>query len=179
MRIKRAEDMGLVVLHVQGRDRFVMQCDCGAKETLGGDAGASETVMIKKTQQSEWRHQRKIFTCPNCLKKEQDVSNQNNATPSIKIISAVTRLLDEVYDESKGRYFEDNNDDTVAESTGASVKAVTAIRIDLFGEMKEAPEVMSLRQDLFAAQDMLTEIQGVVTELMQRLQNISQPRKVA
>lgn len=118
-----------------------------------------EDPIAKWFSNKGWTFTKKSVICPSCkvapkqikgIKKVSLVSPRvaPPATFPVKTLLAVQAALEVAYDEAAGRYKLNHSDDTVAKVTGFFPSVVQAIRVEIYGEPKEAPEIARLRRDI-------------------------------
>ena len=95
--------------------------------------------------------------------------NTNNTTladnPVLKAVSVDThkatakmhRFLTEYFDAEEGVFVEGWDDDRIAKESGMSASHVTEVRNLAYGELKEPDELIELKKDIKALNDLITE----------------------
>ena len=136
-------------------------------------------VIDKKFAQKGWKLDPHV--CPTCIEqakaaKQQTKKEQPEMTvtkintpladnPVLKAVSVDThkatakmhRLLAEWFDDDGGVYAEGWNDDRIAKESGMSTSHVTEVRNLAYGELKEPDELVELKRDIKALNDLITE----------------------
>lgn len=155
-------------------------------------------ILDKKFVQKGWKLDPHV--CPACVaraktekqqsKKEQTQMNTaKTATPLadnpvLKAVSVDThkatakmhRLLTEHFDADDGVFSEGWNDDRIAKESGMSASHVTEVRNLAYGELKEPDELIELKKDIKALNDLVSETlvaaQKEVNALNKRVEDI-------
>ena len=135
-------------------------------------------LLDKKFGQKGWGVDPHV--CPTCVantkaekaakrqtKKEQTTMNVTKMAdnPVLKAVSVDThkatakmhRLLTEYFDTEEGVFSEGWNDDRIAKESGMSASHVTEVRSLAYGELKEPDELVELKRDIKALNDLITE----------------------
>lgn len=85
------------------------------------------------------------------------MSNTKPSPAAMKAQAAMFRLLSDRFDPDAGRYEAGWDDKKIAAETGLSPDVVAEFRKAGFGEMKEAPELASIRKDVNALEQLARE----------------------
>lgn len=136
------------------------------------------SMLDKKFTQKGWKLDPHI--CPACVEKEkadrqtkkEQAQMQKTNTPApladnpvLKAVSVDThkatakmhRLLTEHFDADDGVYSEGWDDDRVAKESGMSASHVAEVRNLAYGELKEPDELVELKKDIKALNDLIAE----------------------
>jgi hypothetical protein len=115
--------------------------------------------MDQKFRQAGWSLDPNI--CPDCLRKTKEkrtAAMASNASPAaMKAQAAMFQHLTANFDTDAGRYAKGWSDKVIADKTGLSVEHVAAFRTAAFGELKDSPEIVSLRAEIAALENLVTE----------------------
>lgn len=114
--------------------------------------------MDQKFRQAGWSIDPHV--CPDCIRqsKEKRTAMASNASPAaMKAQAAMFQHLTAHFDVEAGRYEKGWSDQVIAEKTGLSAEHVAAFRTAGFGELKDAPEIVALRADIAALENLVTE----------------------
>lgn len=135
-------------------------------------------MLDKKFAQKGWKLDPHI--CPACIEKEKAEKQTKKEQAQMQKINALTpladnpvlkavsvdahkatakmhRLLTEYFDAEEGVYSEDWNDDRIAKESGMSASHVAEVRKLAYGELKEPDELVELKKDIKALNDLITE----------------------
>ena len=115
--------------------------------------------MDQKFRQAGWSLDPNI--CPDCLrqsKEQRTAAMASNASPAaMKAQAAMFSHRTANFDAETGRYAKGWSDKVIAEKTNLSVEHVAAFREAGFGELKDSPEIVALRADIAALENLVTE----------------------
>lgn len=81
------------------------------------------------------------------------------SAPAHKATAKMHRLLDSHFSSDEGRYEEGWDDERIAFECGLAAQYVGEVRDIAYGELKESPELVALRNDIKALRDLITEQQ--------------------
>lgn len=137
-----------------------LQCSrCPTVGELNCRAMMPPDKMDQKFRQAGW--QLDPHACPDCLRKTKEkrtAAMATNASPAaMKAQAAMFQHLTANFDTEAGRYAKGWSDKVIAEKTGLSVEHVAAFREAGFGELKDSPEIVALRADIAALENLVTE----------------------
>lgn len=132
---------------------------CGKVGDLKCRAILPDEQIDRKFRQSGWRLDPAV--CPDCIrqsKEERAADMASNVSPAaMKAQAAMFQYLQTAFDVETGRYGKGWSDKVIADKTGLSVEHVAAFRAAAFGELKDAPEIVALRADIAALENLVTE----------------------
>jgi hypothetical protein len=158
---------------------------CGEKGTINLTALPPPEIIDKKLVQRGWELDPNV--CPDCvtkkkrakaaareaIKKEQKTMNVATTkpvgpladNPALKAVSAdlhkatakMHQLLAIHFDVDEGRFAEGWNDERIAKESGIVPVHVTEVRNVAYGELKEPEEIATLRRDIKALNELITE----------------------
>jgi hypothetical protein len=115
--------------------------------------------MDQKFRQAGWTLDPHV--CPDCIrqsKEKRTAAMASNASPAaMKAQAAMFQHLTAHFDPDAGRYAKGWSDKVIADKTGLSVEHVAAFRVAAFGELKDSPEIVSLRAEIAALENLVTE----------------------
>ncbi len=138
----------------------LLQCSrCPKVGDLNCRAMMPPEKMDQKFRQAGWAIDPHV--CPDCIrqsKEKRTAAMASNATPAaMKAQAAMFQHLTANFDPDAGRYAKGWSDKVIAEKTGLSVEHVAAFRTAAFGELKDSPEIVALRADIAALENLVTE----------------------
>lgn len=107
-------------------------------------------------------------TCPDCQQpaaKEKGMTSSAKPSPAaMKAQVAMFQLLSDHFDADTGRYGDGWHDKRVGTETGLAPDVVAEFRKAGFGDLKESPEVASLRTDINALEQLAREQNGALMQ---------------
>ncbi len=138
----------------------LLQCSrCPKVGDLNCRAMMPPEKMDQKFRQAGWQIDPHV--CPDCIrqsKEKRTAAMASNASPAaMKAQAAMFQHLTANFDPDTGRYAKGWSDKVIAEKTGLSVEHVAAFRTAAFGELKDAPEIVALRAEIAALENLVTE----------------------
>lgn len=135
---------------------------CSHCEKTGGlkcRAVMPDDQIDQKFRQSGWRLDPAV--CPDCIRQfreKRTADMASNVSPAaMKAQAAMFQHLQTAFDVETGRYAKGWSDKVIAEKTGLSVEHVAAFRTAAFGDLKDAPEIVALRAEISALENLVTE----------------------
>lgn len=160
--------------------RWYVQCswkigECSKRISAKGDVGAN--MMIANFKSKGWQHKSgRKWICPDCqskkkcepptggdidmdkvvrLQKEHEISTTKAKAAKRQAIA----FLEDEFNVDTGTYKNGSSDKTIAELVELSESAITMLRTDLFGELKQKTEIEKLRDDMFKLLHRLDELE--------------------
>ena len=104
--------------------------------------------------------------CVGCraAQSKEKLTVASKPTPAaMKAQAQMFTLLSQHFDPDAGRFTGGWSDQRIAKESGLAVEMVAEFRRAGFGEIKEAPELSALRQDIGALEELFREHQAAVT----------------
>lgn len=115
--------------------------------------------MDQKFRQAGWQIDPHV--CPDCFRQSKDkrsAAMASNASPAaMKAQAEMFQMLTAHFISETGQYAKGWSDKVIAEKTGLAVEHVAAFRTAGFGELKDAPEIVALRAEISALENLVTE----------------------
>lgn len=138
----------------------LLQCSrCPKVGDLNCRAIMPAEKLDQKFRQAGWQIDPHV--CPDCLRKTKEqrtAAMASNASPAaMKAQAAMFSHLTANFDAEAGRYAKGWSDKVIADKTGLSVEHVAAFRAAGFGELKDSAEIVSLRAEIAALENLVTE----------------------
>jgi len=151
---------------------------CGVKGTVNCRADATPRQIDDKFIRLGWKLDPHL--CVVCqrpvAKQEKEMTGKPTAAAMAAQVKTI-QLLGEHFDPAKGAYAPGWSDARIAKATELSTEAVVGYRKAGFGELKEPPEIASLRNDINAAEALWRETSAsyaqAIAELRSRLATLT------
>lgn len=169
--------------------RWACKCaKCGTERVWGWEPGTSPTFMIQNLSRNGWTHDKRGPICDSCTNDEHQEKKVSKIEPmNPKLQRKVFALLDDHFDEDKRLYRSGWSDKKIAEAADTSEQFVESLRRGAYGELAEDPAISALKGEIALLSqeakrvgdellNRMTEIEGKITQLYQRIQTYEQKR---
>jgi len=162
-----------------------IRCACGAHCDVNRAHSFNVEHLSRAFKNKDWIFEHGRWICQPCQAKKKPAPEKPKEIPMqitpttapaaqpVNLgpvqVAKVLRMLDEHFNSDKGAFHEGWSDERISRELNVPRIHVIQIREETHGKLKMDPEIVALRSDIEAAEQMATELSTIIGDLKTRL----------